>query len=157
MQFYQTGGPNNGLVSMTNIRNTLSDILNLTGMRNSERYYQPMTPEIETQLIQMQMQQAAQATQGQQDQQAQALVQAETIRAQTKSQSDLAKIQLDAQKAIALDDRERDRMDQDLLIKAAEIVGKYGTAVDVENIKARQKEQRFADTTPQQAIVQSRY
>ena len=157
LQFYQTGGPNNGLVSMTNIRNTLSDILNLTGMRNSERYYQPMTPEIETQLIQMQMQQAAQATQGQQDQQAQALVQAETIRAQTKSQSDLAKIQLDAQKAIALDDRERDRMDQDLLIKAAEIVGKYGTAVDVENIKARQKEQRFADTTPQQAIVQSRY
>lgn len=157
LQFYQTGGPNNGLVSMTNIRNTLADILALTGVRNSDRYYQPMTPEIETQLIQMQQQQMMAAAQGQQDQQAQALVQAETIRAQAKAQSDMAKIQLDAQKALAQDDRERDKMDQDLLIKAAEIIGKYGTAVDVENIRAMQKEQRFADTTPQQAIVQSRF
>jgi hypothetical protein len=157
LQFYQTGGPNNGIVSMTNIRNTLADILGLAGVRNSDRYYQPMTPEIETQLIQMQQQAMMAAAQGQQDQQAQALVQAETIRAQAKAQSDMAKIQLDAQKALAQDDRERDKMDQDLLIKAAEIIGKYGTAVDVENIRAMQREQRFADTTPQQAIVQSRF
>ena len=157
LQFYQTGGPNNGIVSMTNIRNTLADILALAGVRNSDRYYQPMTPEIEAQLIQMQQQAMMAAAQGQQDQQAQALVQAETIRAQAKAQSDMAKIQLDAQKALAQDDRERDKMDQDLLIKAAEIIGKYGTAVDVENIRAMQREQRFADTTPQQAIVQSRF
>ena len=157
LQFYQTGGPNNGIVSMTNIRNTLADILALAGVRNADRYYQPMTPEIETQLIQMQQQAMMAAAQGQQDQQAQALVQAETIRAQAKAQSDMAKIQLDAQKALAQDDRERDKMDQDLLIKAAEIIGKYGTAVDVENIRAMQKEQRFADTTPQEAVVQSRF
>jgi len=157
LQFYQTGGPNNGIVSMTNIRNTLADILAITGIRNSDRYYQTMTPEIEAQLIQMQQQAMAAAAQGQQDQQAQALVQAETIRAQAKAQSDLAKIQLDAQKALAQDDRERDKMDQDLLIKAAEIIGKYGTAVDVENIKSMQKQQRFADVAPAQAVAQSRY
>lgn len=157
LQFYQTGGPNNGIVSMTNIRNTLADILALAGVRNADRYYQPMTPQIETQLIQMQQQAMMAAAQGQQDQQAQALVQAETIRAQAKAQSDMAKIQLDAQKALAQDDRERDKMDQDLLIKAAEIIGKYGTAVDVENIRAMQREQRFADTTPQEAVVQSRF
>jgi len=157
LQFYQTGGPNNGIVSMTNIRNTLADILAITGIRNSDRYYQTMTPEIEAQLIMMQQQAMAQAAQGQQDQQAQALVQAETIRAQAKAQSDMAKIQLDAQKALAQDDRERDKMDQDLLIKAAEIIGKYGTAVDVENIRAMQKEQRFADVAPAQAVAQSRY
>ena len=157
LQFYQTGGPNNGIVSMTNIRNTLADILAITGIRNSDRYYQTMTPEIEAQLIMMQQQAMAQAAQGQQDQQAQALVQAETIRAQAKAQSDLAKIQLDAQKALAQDDRERDKMDQDLLIKAAEIIGKYGTAVDVENIKSMQKQQRFADVSPAQAVAQSRY
>ena len=157
LQFYQTGGANNGIVSMTNIRNTLADILAITGIRNSDRYYQTMTPEIEAQLIQMQQQAMAQAAQGQQDQQAQALVQAETIRAQAKAQSDMAKIQLDAQKALAQDDRERDKMDQDLLIKAAEIIGKYGTAVDVENIKSMQKQQRFADVAPAQAVAQSRY
>lgn len=157
MQIWQSYGPSNGLVSMTNIRNTLSDILSLSGMRNAERYYLPMNPQIEQQLIQQQQQAAAQQAQGQQDQQAQALVQAETIRAQAKAQSDMAKIQLDAQKALAEDDRKRDEMDQDLLIKAAEIIGKYGTAVDVERIKAMQAQPRFPDVAPAEAVVGARY
>jgi hypothetical protein len=130
MQIWQTYGPTNGLVGMTNIRNTLSDILALGGVRNAERYYMPMNPQIEQQMLMQQQQAAAQNAQGQVDQQAQALVQAETIKAQAKAQSDMAKIQLDAQKALASDDRERDKMDQELLIKAAEIIGKYGTAVE---------------------------
>ena len=157
MQMWQQYGPDNGMVTMTNIRNTLADILSLTGVRNADRYYQPMNPQIEQQLIMMAQQKAQAAAQGQQDQQAQALVQAETIRAQAKAQSDLAKIQLDAQKSLAEDDRKRDEMDQELLIKAAELIAKYGTAVDVERIKQMQQEQRFADTTPQEAIVQARF
>jgi hypothetical protein len=157
MNIWQTYGPMNGLVSMVTIRNTLADILALGGVRNSDRYYLPMNPQQEQMLIQQQQQMQAQQQAGQQDQQAQALVQAETIRAQAKAQSDMAKIQLDAQKALASDDRERDKMDQDLLIKAAEVIGKYGTAVDVERIKAMQAEPRFADTSPQQAVTQARY
>jgi hypothetical protein len=157
MQIWQAYGPTNGLVGMTQIRNTLADILSLGGMRNADRYYMPMNPQIEQQLVAQAQQMAAQQQQGQQDQQAQALVQAETIRAQAKAQSDMAKIQLDAQKALSQDDRERDRMDQDLLIKAAEVIGKYGTAVDVERIKAMQAQPRFADTSPQQAVTQARY
>lgn len=157
MQIWQTYGPTNGLVGMTNIRNTLEDILSLGGLRNADRYYAPMNAQIEQQLLMQAQQMAAQQQQGQQDQQAQALVQAETIRAQTKAQSDLAKIQLDAQKALAQDDRERDKMDQELLIKAAEVIGKYGTAVDVERIKAMQAEPRFPDVTPADAVSQVRY
>lgn len=157
MQIWQSYGPSNGLVGMTQIRNTLADILSLGGLRNADRYYMPMNPQIEQQLVAQAQQQAAQQQQGQQDQQAQALVQAETIRAQAKAQSDMAKIQLDAQKALSQDDRERDKMDQDLLIKAAEVIGKYGTAVDVERIKAMQAQPRFADTSPQQAVTQARY
>jgi len=157
MQIWQAYGATNGLVGMTNIRNTLADILALGGYRNADRYYLPMNPEMEQQLIMMEQQKAQQAAMSQQDQQAQALVQAETIRAQAKAQSDMAKIQLDAQKALAQDDRERDKMDQDLLIKAAEIIGKYGTAVDVENIKQMQQQQRFADTTPAEAVPMARY
>ena len=157
MQIWQNYGPGNGLVGMTNIRNTLAGILNLGGMRNADRYYAPMNQQIEQQLAQQAQQQASQQQASQQDQQAQALVQAETIRAQAKAQSDMARIQLDAQKALATDDRERDKMDQDLLIKAAEVIGKYGTAVDVERIKAMQAVPRFADTTPAQAVPQARY
>jgi hypothetical protein len=157
MQIWQAYGATNGLVGMTNIRNTLADILALGGYRNADRYYLPMNPQMEQQLVMMEQQKAQQAAMAQQDQQAQALVQAETIRAQAKAQSDMAKIQLDAQKALAQDDRERDKMDQDLLIKAAEIIGKYGTAVDVENIKQMQQQQRFADTTPAEAVPMARY
>jgi hypothetical protein len=157
MQIWQTYGPTNGLVGMTNIRNTLSDILALGGVRNAERYYMPMNPQIEQQMLMQQQQAAAQNAQGQVDQQAQALVQAETIKAQAKAQSDMAKIQLDAQKALASDDRERDKMDQELLIKAAEIIGKYGTAVELERIKALQAQPRFPDVAPAQAVVGARY
>jgi hypothetical protein len=60
---YQTYGPMNGLVSMTNIRNTLADQLAVAGIRNADRYFAPITPEIEMQMLQMQQQ--AQAQQGQ--------------------------------------------------------------------------------------------
>ena len=160
MQIYQAYGAQNGIVTLTNIRNTLADMLAITGVRNSDRYYAPMNPQIEQQLMMQAQQMAAQQQQMQQDPNqilAQAQIQAETIRAQAKAQSDLAKIQLDAQKALAADDRERDKMDQDLLVKAAEIVGKYGTAVDVETIKTMQNTPRYPDAGPQEAVVQSRF
>ena len=66
-------------------------------------------------------------------------------------------MQLDAQKSLAEDDRKRDEMDQDLLIKAAEIIGKYGTAIDVERIKSMQAQPRYPDTAPAQVVPQARY
>ena len=147
-QIMQAYGPSNGIVSLTQIRNTLADILALNGIRNSTRYFNPMNPQIEQQMM-MQQQQAAQQQGQQADPQAQAYLQAEQMKAQAKAQTDMAKmqaqmqkdqfkLQLDAQKAAADDDRARDKMDQDLLISAAEILGKYGTAVDVERIKQMQ-------------------
>jgi len=127
-------------------------MLALGGLRNADRYYAPMTPEIEQQMM-MAQQAAAAQQQPPQD----PLVQAETIKAQAKAQSDMAKIQLDAQKALAQDDRERDRMDQDLVLQAAKIVGEYGQAIDIERIKAAQAEPRFADTSPQRAVEGARY
>jgi hypothetical protein len=69
----------------------------------------------------------------------------------------MVKMEVDAQKAIAQDDRERDKMDQDLLIKAAEILGKYDTAIDVENIKAAQSEPRYPDERPSGAVSGGRF
>jgi hypothetical protein len=158
MGILQTYGFQNGLVSLTNVRNTLADILSLGGMRNADRYYAPMNPQMEQQLLMMQQQQAAQnQPQDPNMMIAQAQVQAEQIRAQSKAQTDMLKMELEAQKAIAQDDRERDKMDADLLVKAAEIVGKYGTQVDVERIKQMQNEPRYPDATPQEAVQQAMY
>ena len=141
MTVYQTYGPMNGLVSMTNIRNTLADQLAVAGIRNADRYFAPITPEIEMQMLQQQQQ--AQAQQGQAADPNAAFLQAEQMKAQVKMQSDMAKLQLDAQKAAASDDLKRDQMAQDLMVNAAKIYGEYGTSVDVARIQAEQDKARM--------------
>jgi hypothetical protein len=138
---YQTYGPQNGLVSLTNIRNTLGDLLAASGVRNVDRYFAPITPEIEAQMLQMQQQ--AQAEQGQAADPNAAFLQAEQIKAQVKMQSDMAKLQLDAQKAASNDDLQRDKMAQDLLVEAAKVYGQYGTSVDVARVQAEQDKVRM--------------
>ena len=143
-QVYAEYGPSNGVVSLVNIRNTLSDMMAASGIRNSDRYFQPITPEYEQQLMQ-QAQQAAQAKgqQGPQDPQAMAFMQAEQMKAQTRAQTDAMKVQLDAQKAIMDDDRKRDEMYQDLVLKNAELEGKFGLQANEQQIKAEQERQRM--------------
>jgi hypothetical protein len=143
-QIYQQYGPMNGVVTLTQMRNTLADILALGGIRNAERYFQPMTPEIEQQMMMMQQQQAQQQAmmQGQQPDPMTMAMQAEQFKAQTNAQVDMAKAQMDNQykmhELAMKDDLQRDEMVQDLAVKVAEILGKYGTAVDVQSIKEEQ-------------------
>lgn len=162
-QIWTSFGPNNGLVSLTQIRNTLADIQRIGGVYNAERYYNPMNPEIEQQLQEAAAKASQQAQQGQSDPNqinAQAIIQAETIKAQAKQQTDMAKIQVDAQKASAEeqrhrfklgmdDDLERDKMVQNLAIEVAKILGQYGSSVDVAGVQAAQAAPRtITPSTP---------
>ena len=140
---YTSYGANNGVVTLTQIRNTLADILALGGVRNADRYFMPMTPEIEQQMMMMAQQQQAMMAQAQQQQDPNAaFMQTEAMKAQTKAQVDMSKAQMDMQykmhKLGMDDDLARDEMVQDLAVKVAEILGKYGTAVDTASIKAEQ-------------------
>jgi len=140
-QIYQGYGPQNGIVTLTQLRNTMADMLALGGIRNPDRYFMPMTPEIEQQMQQMAQQQQQAMAQNQPDPNA-AFLQSEQMKAQVKAQVDMAKAQMDNQykmhKLGMDDDLQRDEMVQDLAIKVAEILGKYGTAVDVEQVKQEQ-------------------
>jgi hypothetical protein len=140
-QVYQQYGPMNGLVSLTNIRNTITDMMAAAGVRNSDRYFAPINQEIEQQMLALQQQQQAMMAQQQQDPNA-AFLQAEQMKAQAKMSTDMAKLQLDATKAAAEDDLKRDQMAQDLLVDAAKVAGQYGTAVDVARVKAEQDKLR---------------
>lgn len=151
-QMWQAYGPSNGLVTMTQMRNTLADMLAASGVHNASRYFMPMDPQTE-QLLVAQAQQAAQAAaQGQGDPN-QAYLAAEQMKAQGRMQTDMAKLQLEGQKAMAeeqrkrqemmmRDDQQRDEMAQDLAVRVAEILGKYGTQVDVARVKAEQQAPR---------------
>jgi hypothetical protein len=141
IQMYQTYGPQNGLVTMTQIRNSLGDILAMSGVRNTDRYFAPMDPQTEAMLLEMA--QASQAAQAEQQMDPnQAYLQAEQMKAQAKAETDAAKMQMDMAKAAAKDDLERDKMDQDLVLKAAEIYGKYETSVETEKLRALQRAPR---------------
>lgn len=137
MNIWQAYGPSNGLVTMTNIRNTFADILSHAGLHNTERYYQPMDPQRE----QMLAQQAAQGQQQASDPNA-AFLMAEQAKISARVQADMQKTQLDAVKAQMDDDRQRDAMAQDLYIKQAEIAAKYGAQVNIAQIKAEQDAMR---------------
>jgi hypothetical protein len=154
MQVWSTYGPTNGLVTMTGMRNTLADMLVLSGVRNVDRYFNPMTPEQEQQLVAQAQQQQGEP---QSSPEAQAIVQAEQIKAEAKSQTDMMKLEIEAQKAMAEDDRKRDQMDQDLLVDAAKIYGDYGTRVDIEQIKQRQNTPRYPQQQPTQAVTGGRF
>lgn len=152
MQVWQSYGPTNGIVSLTGMRNTMADLLASAGIRNSERYFNAMDQQIEQQLL-MQAQQAQQAQQQQGDPNA-AFMQAEMMKAQQKGQSDAMKMQLDAQKAaakheldvtqfVAEEDRKRDLMAQELALKNAELLGKYGLQANEQAIRAEQERERM--------------
>lgn len=144
---YQQYGPMNGLVSLTNIRNTLADILASSGIRNADRYFAPITPEIEMQMLQMQQQQQAMMAGQQQQQDPTAmLAQTEAMKAQTKAQVDMMRAQMDDQRKrqqmVMNDDLQRDRMAQDMVVDQATLAGQYGQALDIARIKAEQEKQR---------------
>jgi hypothetical protein len=134
-QIMQAYGPGNGMVSLTNMRNTLADSLASAGIRNADRYFMPMNAQIEAQMMQAQ----AQQTQGQQQSDPNAaFLQAEQMKAQAKQQSDAMDMQLKSQKMMMDDDRARDQMAQDLAIKAAELLAKTGVQIDQNAIKREQ-------------------
>lgn len=151
MGIWQAYGPTNGLVTMTQIRNTLEDILKASGLYNADRYYQPMNPQTE-QMLMMQAAQMAQSQTQQSDPNA-AFLQAEQMKVSARVQADQQKAALDFRKAQMQDDRERDKMVQDLAIKVAEIIAKTGVAIDTAAIKAEQQANN-AQMMPQQSMGQ---
>lgn len=142
MGIMQAYGPQNPLVGLTEIRNTLADLLFAAGVRNADRYYRPMNQQIEQQLAQQAAQAAAQQPQ-QPDPQSAAFLQAEQMKVSARVQADMQKNQIEAMKAQMADDRERDRMAQDMYLRAAEIEAKSGVAVQTAQIKAEQAAPRM--------------
>jgi hypothetical protein len=55
----------------------------------------------------------------------------------------MMKAQTDRQKAIMQDDRERDKMYQELALKNAELQAKYGLQANEQAIRAEQERQRM--------------
>jgi hypothetical protein len=65
-----------------------------------------------------------------------------------------AQLLLDQEKMVRQDDRERDKLESDIMLRAAELQAKYNTSVDVAEIKANVERDREL-MKQQAAVVQS--
>ena len=134
-QILQTLGPQNPLVTLKQYRNTLAQILELSGLKDATRYFGEITPEAE--------QQMAQPAQQPQDP-AQILAQVEAQKIQKDMQIAQMKAELEVEKQRKADDLERDRLDADIWLKATEMQLKYGTQIQVEQLYAMIQRERDA-------------
>jgi len=117
-------GPVNPLVGQEQYYSTLTQIVELAGFKDTTRFFTdpanfnpppppPPEPDINEQLIQVQM-----------------------ADIQSEIQRKMADLELQYQKMQLENDRLRDKQETELMLKIAEIEAKYGTQLDVANIRA---------------------
>ena len=133
MQF----GPDNPLVDLKQYRDTITQILSINGMKDGAKYFKEIDRQSLPQLQQQSMGQPKPDP-------TEMLAQVEMEKVKADIQIAQLKAQLEIEKTRMQDDRERDKTDVDLMIRAAEIEAKYGTQVNVAAIKAEMERDRDA-------------
>jgi hypothetical protein len=118
-------GVNNPVVSLPQYTNTLTKMLQLAGIKDSQNYFNQLPvdfqlpPPPEPKLTPEEML---------------AQVQAQSIQADIQKKA--AELQLDREKMIMSDDRERDRIEQDGILRRYELELKYGVQIQSAEINA---------------------
>ncbi|MAO19841.1 MAG: hypothetical protein CMJ25_03730 [Phycisphaerae bacterium] len=117
-----TMGQVNPLTDISKLSNTLKSMTELAGFKDTSQFWSDPAafkpppkddkPDINEQLIQVQIQQI-----------------------QADMQKKAAELQLKREKMLMDDDRERDKLEADLYVKAEEMQAKYGTQMNVERIR----------------------
>ena len=129
-QILQMAGMDNPLVSLAQYRNTLAQILALSGFKDANQFFsdptmmppqppQPPKPSPEEMLAQAQM----------------AAIQADI-------QKKAAELELKREEMIRKDDLQRDQYEADLMVKIAEMQARYGAQIDVAAIRANMERDR---------------
>jgi hypothetical protein len=120
----QTMGPANPLVSLSQYSNTLRRAVEMAGFRDLDSFFNAVDPNWQPPQQQPPSDPAALLAQAQM----------EEIKANMATKS--AEMQLKREQALMADDRERDKLDADIMLRAAEIESKYNTQVNIAQIKA---------------------
>lgn len=140
MMIQQGGAFNNPMVDLSQYRNTLAQMLAMAGFKDASMFFKdpatqppppppaPPPPSPEEILAQ---------------------VQAQAIQADIQKKA--AELELQREEMLRKDDRERDKIDADVMIKAAEIQAKYGAQVNVAQIEGminrdREAQRQAAET-----------
>ena len=123
-QILQTLGANNPMVSLQQYANTLSRMIEMAGFKDPESFINTEVPPMPPAPEQMK----PDATE--------ILAQAEAQKAQNQAQKAIIDAETDRMKIIMDDDRQRDETEAQIRLKAAELLAKYGTQVNIAEINA---------------------
>jgi hypothetical protein len=129
-------GPNNPLVDLQQYRNTLAQVIELSGFQDPAQFVKEVDPAA----VDAYMQQMSQQQKPMDPTEMLAQVQAKQIEADILIAA--AKQELETKKAQADADFKRDQLMVDAMLKAAEIEAKYGSQVDMAMINAEVNRQR---------------
>lgn len=124
-------GPNNPVVTIPQYTNTLTKMLQLAGIKDSQNYFNQLPAD-----FQMPPPPEPKAT----PEEVLAQVQAQAIQADIQKKA--AELDLERQKMIMSDDRERDRIEQDGILRRYELELKYGVQIQSAEIDAAMNRDR---------------
>ena len=139
-QILQTLGASNPLVEMTQYRNTMAKMVELAGFKDPSMFFKEV-PEMTPEQRQAMMQKKPDVSEQ--------LIQVQIKEIEANMQKANARLQLDNEEMKRKDDLDRDKLDAEILLKAAEIEAKYGTQVETAVIRAlveRDREQMKAQS-----------
>lgn len=123
-QILSTLGPNNPMVSLQQYANTLSRMIEMAGFKDPESFINTEVPPLPP------------TPQETKPDAAELLAQAEAQKAQVQAQKAIIDAETDRMKIIMDDDRSRDIEEAQIRLKAAELLAKYGTQVNIAEINA---------------------
>ena len=127
-------GPDNPMVSPTNYYQTLTQMLELSGFKDINRFFTDPTA-----ALQAQAQQPPEEPEPDINQQ---LIEVQMAEIQSNIQKKTAELALEREKMIREDDRRRDKDEADFALKAAEIAARFGAQVDTAAIRAAAERDR---------------
>jgi len=127
-----TMGPQNPLVSPAQFSYTVRKMVELAGFKDSSQFFSAVPADYAP----------PEKQEKPTPEEILAQVQAQSIQADIQKKA--AELELDREKMIRSDDRERDRQEADFMLRAQEMQLKYGTQVDVASIKAMMERDREA-------------
>jgi hypothetical protein len=129
-QIIQSQGPQNPVVSVVQYTNTLTKMLQLAGIKDSQNYFTQLPADYQL------PQQEPKPT----PEEMLAQVQAQSIQADIQKKA--AELELEREKMIRSDDRERDRIEQDGILRRYEMELKYNTQIQTAEIDAAMNKDR---------------
>lgn len=144
-QVIQILGPNNPMCDLSNLRNTYAEFTRIGGYKNVGMFWKT----IDAQAIQQMG--AKQPGQGQDT--AKMLADVEMKKSEDRKQIDLLKLQEEKRKNDMDDDRERDKAETDAILKAQELLAKYGVQVNQQQIDAATSRDRHAMSVASQERI----